>query len=116
MQKLKSSFEESKLNSEKKHTQEVELLKKEHELEKQDVENIHNAKIKALVKDVHQQLAEKDKGYEESFNEALGKFFRIEYSFKIFLSLKVNNMLYVLLFIFILTFIFINNMKIIKTG
>ncbi|XP_036362294.1 golgin subfamily A member 4 isoform X4 [Octopus sinensis] len=71
LQKLKSSSEESKLNSEKKHTEEVEFLKKQHELEKQEVENIHNAKIKALVKDIHQQLAEKDKGYEESFNEAL---------------------------------------------
>ncbi|GAB1603388.1 golgin subfamily A member 4-like isoform X3 [Argonauta hians] len=71
LKNLETSSVESMSSTKRIHEEEVEQLKKQHMLEKQELENDHNSKIKTLIKDVHQQLAEKDKGYEESFNEAL---------------------------------------------
>lgn len=74
LKKLKLSSKETMEEMEEKHKSEITTLTKEHEFKMKDLQDEHNSKIKTLAKEIHQKLAEKDKSYEDSFSEAVGKY------------------------------------------
>ena len=75
IKKLKLSSKELLDEMKEKHKSEITTLNQEHEIKMRDLEDEHNSKIKTLAKEIHQKLAEKDKCYEDSFSEAVGKYY-----------------------------------------
>lgn len=74
LKRLKLSSKETMEEMEEKHKSEITTLTQENEFKMKDLQDEHNSKIKTLAKEVHQKMAEKDKSYEDSFSEAVGKY------------------------------------------